>query len=403
MSSSSADHRFRAHLDEVLSRVDLVALIGGAVKLRGRGNVRGQCPFHGSKSDSLAVYPDKGFARCWGCQWQGDAIKFLVDHYGLTFREALAKLEAGAGLDGLAAAPVHREKRVLRRPDRERVDSIEFGRRLWKLATPDMDAVRTYLRARGVPDAMLSAERLADVRFVPMGPIVAWEKGGDWRKVEQAPAMVALMRRPPGWEPAGVHATFLAPSLAGKMQRKRRDGSNYPARKMLGPAGGAGVQLPGAGGFARGCPLYVGEGIETVLSGMALAGAGEDAAGLAVLSLGNLEGRPRQVRGALPLYDIEPDPERMPLCFAHAGPVTGLIDADMAPLEGWQNGRGETIRPKVIERKGGPVIERAISSAERSEQCAALFVRAWRAQGAAATAVRPRMGWDFNDAVREGL
>lgn len=386
--------------------VSIVEVVGSVVPLGKGSHPRGKCPFHGSKSDSFTVYPDSGRAKCWGCQWGGDAIEFVKDFYGLDFMEALARLESDHGLEGVSAAPVRREKRAVRRRGVPRVDSVTFGRQLWKLSVPDLDAVRTYLRARGVPGALLAAERLADVRFVPMGPIAAWAEGGDWREVPQAPAMVALMRSMPDMQGAGVHATFLSPSLTAKMVRQRRDGSAYPDRKMLGAAGGAGVLLPGIGGYSPDCPLFVGEGIETTLSGMAIAGASAAACGLAALSLNNLQGHPRTIKGALPIHDPQPDldPARQQaIAFTRRGPVTGLIDADMAPLDGWkQPGTGETIRPLVIPAKGARPERRVITSRERTEMCATLFVRAWGAKGVSAAALRPRMGMDFNDAVRVG-
>jgi DNA primase len=107
--------------------------------------------------------------------------------------------------------------------------------------------------------------------------------------------------------------------------------------------------------------------------------------------------------GALPLYAVRPDPARPPSIFAHDGPVTGLIDADMKPLRGPidpQTGarRGEP----VIERRGEPVIRRTITTGERAAICAELFVRTWRAAGSRrVSAVRPHMGQDFRDAARE--
>jgi DNA primase len=177
---------------------------------------------------------------------------------------------------------------------------------------------------------------------------------------------------------------------------------------MLGGVGGGAVLFPGLGSTVEamdaGAPLFVGEGLETVLSGMAIAGAGADACGLAVLSLGNLQGRPNLIRGALPLYDPRPDPDGLPLAFRHGGRVVGLIDADMKPLKGLRDPRtGRINGMAVIERRGGPIVHRTVSSAERTSLCAALFVHAWRAKGSRAEARRPRMGQDFNDAIREGV
>lgn len=411
---------FSARVALVRERVDIGDVIGAAVKLRGRGNARGQCPFHGSKSDSLAVYGDKGRARCWGCGWTGDAIKFVQDFYGLDFKDALERLEADAGLSGLDAAPVHRARQPHQRRPREEepvVDSATMGRWLWKHGLPELGRVRSYLRARGVPDALLGDHRLSDFRFVALGPIVPWKLSGKPSDVPQAPAMVALVRKRDAighWQPIGVHVTWLNPACDGKMERQRPRGGAYPARKMLGPVGGGAVLLYSRPSIVAeidpACALFVGEGIETVLSGMAMLGGGDDATGLAVLSLDNLQGHPRLIAGAIPLYDVRPDVERAPaLAFDHMGPVTGLIDADMKPLRGPRDPRSGAFRDvPVIERrplKGNrPVIvDRAITTAERTSICAQLFTHAWRAHGCSVRAERPRMGQDFNNAIQEVL
>lgn len=375
-------------------------VVGRVMKLGRGNNPRGKCPFHGSKSDSFTVYPAR--AQCWGCGWSGDAIKFVQDFFDLGFVDALARLEGEHGLDGLSPQPVRREKVERVRPSRQMVDSVTMGRHIWRAGRADHDAVRRYFRARGVPEAMLGDARFDDVRFVGRAPIVAWPEDGRPDGVPHAPAMAALIRHAPDWTPIGVHVTFLAPDLAGKMVRRRGDGSAYPDRKMLGAAAGGCVVL---GRYGPDAALFVGEGLETVLSGMALAGADAAACGLAVLSLDNLQGHARLIKGALPLFDPQPDPDRgRAVAFAHTGPVVGLVDADMKPLRGPRDRRSGAWRGvPVIERRRGPIVERTISTGERAALCAALLVQAWRAAGCRVRAVRPRMGRDFNDAVREGL
>lgn len=434
-----------ARIEAVRARADIGAVIAHAVKLRGRGNLRGACPFHGSKSDSLAVYAESGRAKCWGCGWAGDALQFVQDFYGLDFTRALERLESESGLDGMAPAPAMRVKQEQHRRARNLVPSGEVARHLWASALPDHDAVRTWLRARAVPEAALDEALLGQIRFCASAPIGPWPVGKEPDAVAHAPAMVGLIRRletcasdPVNetlgsrhdaeggisgaggdsaeggrqqiWRASGVHATYLSPGLKAKMNRKRANGDPVPARKMYGHAAGGAVIL---GRLTPGCPLFVGEGIETVLSGIAMLGAGRDACGLAVLSLDNLQGRAmtRSVRqgdgskihGVLPLYDVQPDPERLPVCFAHDGPVTGLIDADMAPLKGMiDRATGLPRGLPVIERRGGPVVHRSISTIERAEICADLFTRAWRAAGARRVkAERLHAGMDFNDGVRE--
>ena len=95
--SASPDAReaFQARIEAVRERVDYAAVIAAAGVQLGRGRKpRGKCPFHGSKSDSFMLDVAKGWARCWGCDWKGDVIKFVADSYGLGFTDALKRLEA---------------------------------------------------------------------------------------------------------------------------------------------------------------------------------------------------------------------------------------------------------------------------------------------------------------------
>jgi DNA primase len=417
--------------DDALARTDIVALIGKVVKLGRGAKPRGQCPFHGSKSDSFVVDKAGQRAKCWGCDWSGDAIRFVMDNEGLSFVDALARLEDGAGGAVTPGAMVQREKiertgkgagRGDWSDDRPRVSSLEMGLWLVDHAGRDLGPPRTYLRARGVPEAMLDDRRLRDIRFIAAAPIVPWAQGEDPLRVPGrllAPAMLALIRQTPRpgierpWHVIGVHVTFLNPAFDGKMVRQKADGSTFPDRKMLGEAQGGGLLLPGAvmrpdEGAA---PLYDGEGIETVLSGMAFLDAPPSAVGLAVLSLDNLQGPVRKIGGAIPLYDPEPlvaaadadEPVKAAVAFAHGGPVTVLVDADMKPLRGPIDKRtGLHKGVRLIEVRRGPIVTRTMTSAERSAVCGVLAVKAWRAAGCRQVrAVRPPMGQDFNDAVRE--
>jgi DNA primase len=84
---------------ELLSRVDIVDVVGRHVQLKkGGANLMGLCPFHGEKSPSFSVSPAKQFYYCFGCGASGDAIRFLTEHTGTSFREAVADLAQQVGL-----------------------------------------------------------------------------------------------------------------------------------------------------------------------------------------------------------------------------------------------------------------------------------------------------------------
>ena len=101
-------------MQELLSRVDIVDVVGRHVELkRGGVNLMGLCPFHAEKSPSFSVSPAKQFYYCFGCGASGDAIRFLTEHLGLSFVEAVRDLAQGAGLTVPEdqASPEERERR----------------------------------------------------------------------------------------------------------------------------------------------------------------------------------------------------------------------------------------------------------------------------------------------------
>jgi DNA primase len=84
---------------ELLSRIDIVDVIGRHVQLKkGGANLMGLCPFHGEKSPSFSVSPSKQFYYCFGCGASGDAIRFLTEHTGASFRDAVTDLAQQVGL-----------------------------------------------------------------------------------------------------------------------------------------------------------------------------------------------------------------------------------------------------------------------------------------------------------------
>ncbi|SFC10088.1 DNA primase [Polaromonas sp. OV174] len=86
-------------IQELLARTDIVDVVGRHVQLKkGGANFMGLCPFHGEKSPSFSVSPAKQFYHCFGCGASGDAIKFLTEHAGMTFIEAVKDLSQQYGL-----------------------------------------------------------------------------------------------------------------------------------------------------------------------------------------------------------------------------------------------------------------------------------------------------------------
>ena len=137
-------------IDEILERVDLVALVGRHVELKKSGkSFKGRCPFHQEKSASFYVTPEMRRFKCFGCQAGGDAIAFVQRYLGKTFVDAVRDLGREVGVD-LAAAedPSARERQHLREVTELALE--HFKGQLWHPA--DGRVAREALAGRGVPE-----------------------------------------------------------------------------------------------------------------------------------------------------------------------------------------------------------------------------------------------------------
>jgi DNA primase len=87
-------------IDQILDRTDIVDLIGQRVKLKKSGRTySGCCPFHQEKSPSFHVYRDKQYYHCFGCQANGNAIRFLMDIDNRNFVDVMKDLASQTGIE----------------------------------------------------------------------------------------------------------------------------------------------------------------------------------------------------------------------------------------------------------------------------------------------------------------
>lgn len=156
----------KASVEAVLSRTDMVAVIGEYVRLQRAGSgYKGLCPFHNEKTPSFNVVPEKGLFYCFGCQKGGDIIAFLREIEGLSFQESVERLAEKAHLqleyegDDGAGEETSKEK--------ERQESLyELYERIaktfhWLLTEhPSGSHAKAYLERRKVDPRIVSSFRL---------------------------------------------------------------------------------------------------------------------------------------------------------------------------------------------------------------------------------------------------
>lgn len=87
-------------LDELVARNPIEEVVGQYVNLKRSGsNLFGLCPFHGEKTASFSVSPDKGIYYCFGCHKGGGVINFEMEIEGLSYPDAVRALAKRAGME----------------------------------------------------------------------------------------------------------------------------------------------------------------------------------------------------------------------------------------------------------------------------------------------------------------
>jgi len=141
---------------EIRSRADIVAVIGQHVQLRRAGrNWKGLCPFHGEKSPSFNVSPDKGFFYCFGCHKKGDVFTFVMEYQGKSFHESAETLAAQCGVT-IPEVEMSPEQQRARGERSQMLEVNKLATQFFRdtLAGPAGEAGRAYLAKRGTNDAI---------------------------------------------------------------------------------------------------------------------------------------------------------------------------------------------------------------------------------------------------------
>ena len=87
-------------INEVLSRNDIVDVIGSYASLKKKGaNYETCCPFHHEKTPSFKVNREKPMYHCcFGCGVGGNVFTFVMEYENLNFPEAVERLAERAGV-----------------------------------------------------------------------------------------------------------------------------------------------------------------------------------------------------------------------------------------------------------------------------------------------------------------
>ena len=143
-----------AFVHDLLAKVDIVDVVGRHVQLKkGGANLMGLCPFHAEKSPSFSVSPSKQFYHCFGCGASGDAIRFLVEHTGSTFVEAVSDLaqQVGMSVPEDESSPAERERaNALKQRRATLTEVLAKAAEHYRRQLKDSPRAVDYLKRRGL-------------------------------------------------------------------------------------------------------------------------------------------------------------------------------------------------------------------------------------------------------------
>ncbi len=168
-------------ISQIRDAADIVAIIGQHVQLRKAGRTwKGLCPFHGEKTPSFNVTPERRSFICFGCGKKGDVFNFIMEMEGKSFVEAVEGLAQRYGIE----LPKFEESPELRRARGERAAMLAINKVATlffrdMLADPKRgEPGRAYLAKRGVQQAITDKFQLG---YAPEG----WSNLADHLKAQR--------------------------------------------------------------------------------------------------------------------------------------------------------------------------------------------------------------------------
>lgn len=162
-------------IELIRERADIVALIGERLQLTQKGRqFWACCPFHGEKTASFSVHPERQIYKCFGCQKGGNIFGFLKDYERVNFPEAVRMVAESVGIE----IKEEKSNKASQKRQSERKGLLEvadavcqyFEDQLW---TPTITHGRKYLKERGISKE--SAKKFR-VGLAPQG----WDKLLKW-------------------------------------------------------------------------------------------------------------------------------------------------------------------------------------------------------------------------------
>jgi DNA primase len=155
--------------DEIKSKLPIEELVASYLPLKKAGRIyKGLCPFHGEKTPSFTVNPERGIYKCFGCGEGGDIFSFVMKLEGVTFPEAIRMLGDRVGV----IVPEYKGSKPETSPSKRQLFELnETAAKLWHSILVNHQAgkqAREYLTKRGLRPETIKAFQIG---YAPLGSV----------------------------------------------------------------------------------------------------------------------------------------------------------------------------------------------------------------------------------------
>ncbi|PYZ98672.1 DNA primase [Alteribacter lacisalsi] len=151
-------------IEEIRKASDIVDVIGDYIQLKKQGrNMTGLCPFHGEKTPSFSVSPDKQLYHCFGCGAGGNVFSFIMESEGISFIESVQRLGERAGISLPELADGNQSDSKEKKREKYWMGAHELTVKLYQhvlLNTEEGKEAREYLENRGFDQNMIERFQL---------------------------------------------------------------------------------------------------------------------------------------------------------------------------------------------------------------------------------------------------
>ena len=138
-------------IEDFLKQIDIIQLISERVELKRVGSqYRGLCPFHREKTPSFYVSPDLGVYHCFGCGASGNAITFVMETEGLSFKEAVEYLARKFDI------PFEWKRKTAREKPSDLYEIMSMAHEFYQRELKKSPKAIDYLKSRGINDVSIS-------------------------------------------------------------------------------------------------------------------------------------------------------------------------------------------------------------------------------------------------------